>query len=174
MKRLHLCTLIFIVATIFSFVLAVTLISGCSLDSTVKVETGDYVPLDTGSIHEMPAAELIIVMRIDRENNGMELLLKNGSVISQSFAARPKQDWPSGCPANFRSTRMEILDIEVSELVMGDTTIKKPILVRNCPGDPERVILREDGQIGGAGTACAQNDKCIHFKPLPISSNTSR
>ena len=63
---------------------------------------------------------------------------------------------------------MEVLDLEINELTIGDVVIRNPILVRNCPDDPRRLILREYGQVGGAGTACSQDDTCIHFKPAKL------
>lgn len=165
MRKLYLFIIVLIATMVVSFGLTITLLNGCSFDRYVEVEDGDYVPVDTESIHDSPTADLIYGMHIDRENNSMKLMLEDGSIISSFFSARPKQDLPSGCPANLGSTKMEILDLEVRELAIGTIVINHPVLVRNCPDDPERVILREDGQIGGVGTACAQDDRCIHFKP---------
>jgi len=157
-KKLHIFVLVSIVA------LTIVALTGCSIDRWVEVEGGDYVPVDTESVHAFSAADLINSMHIDRENNGIKLILADGSTITNSFSARPMQEWPSGCPANLGSTRMEVLDLELNKITIGNIVINEPILVRNCPDYPERVILREDGQIGGAATACAQNDTCIHFK----------
>jgi hypothetical protein len=157
-KKLHIFVLVSIVALTF-----VTL-TGCSMDRWMEVEGGDYMPVDTESVHASPAADLINSIHIDRENNSIKLMLADGSIITNSFSVRPKQEWPSGCPANLGSTRMEVLDLELNKITIGNIVINDPILVRNCPDNPERVILREDGQIGGAGTACAQNVTCIHFK----------
>lgn len=146
-------------------VLTFALTAGCSMDRWVEVRSGDYIPVDNESIYDSPATGMVDSMQIDRQNNTMKLVLTDGSIISSALSARPKEDWPSGCPANLGSTRMEVLDLDVNEIAIGDIVIDSPILVRNCPDDPERVILREDGQIGGAGTACAHDDDCIHFKP---------
>ena len=157
-KKLHVFTLTLVVILTFS------LLTGCSMDRWVEVEGGDYVPADTDSVHTSPAADLINSMHIDRENNSIKLILTDGSTITNSFSMRPKQEWPSGCPANLGSTRMEVLDLELNKITIENIVINDPILVRNCPDNPKRVILREDGQSGGAGTACAQNVTCIHFK----------
>ena len=93
------------------------------------------------------------------------LLLEDETTISNSYTVRPRQDWPSGCPANLGSTKMEILDLNVNAITIGKTVIHEPIIVRNCPDEPERVILRENGQLSGTGTACAQNSACVHFMP---------
>jgi hypothetical protein len=58
---------------------------------------------------------------------------------------------------------MEVLDIQSSNLSIAGMTFNNPILVRNCPPDPNTLILREDGTIGGGGSACAWPDKDIHF-----------
>lgn len=154
------------VITAFIVILAVSFTSfGCLSDRWVEVEGGDYVPLDTPDINDSPAAGLVSSMYIDRNTNTLELKLQNGLIIKQSFSARQKQDWPSGCPTNIGSTKMEVLDLEDKELVIGDITIHNPVLVRNCPEDPVRVILREDGQIGDAGTAFSEDAISIRFKP---------
>ncbi len=117
---------------------------------------------------------LIESMNVDRNKNTVEIHLKNGSVINESFTARPEQDWPSGCPANLGSTKMEVLGLDVDKLVIGSLINNSPVLVRNCPRSPEKVFLREDGQIGGSGTACSGTETCIHFQPgSPIDSNPS-
>ena len=170
MRRLLLFMIILITTTIVSFGLTITLLDGCSFDRYVKVEAGEYFPVETGSFHDSPAVSLISSLQIDREDNTMELGLVNGSIISSALSARSKQDWPSGCPANLGSTRMEVVDLEINELTIGDVVIRNPILVRNCPDDPQRLILREDGQIGGDGTACSQDDTCIHFKPANLAN----
>lgn len=146
-------------------VIFVTIFSGCSFDRWVEVADGDYIPIAESSSHDDTATRLIERMIVNRENNAIAIILKDGSVISTYFTARPKQDWPSGCPANIGSTRMEVLDLDVDELAIGFTVIENPVLVRNCPRNPYRVALREDGEIGGGGTACAGNNRCIHFKP---------
>jgi len=142
----------------------VLILTGCSFDRWVEVNEGDYIPVDVGKAHDGLTANPVKSMTIDRENNTMKLAMEDGSIISESFTARPRQDWPSGCPANLGSTRMEVLDLDVNVLTIGQVVFGNPILVRTCPRNPEVVILREDGQIGGSGTACAGNNKCIHLK----------
>ncbi|MDD5038070.1 MAG: hypothetical protein PHN78_01970 [Dehalococcoidales bacterium] len=155
-----------------TLVLLVAVLSGCSFDRWVEVTEGNYIPIEISEIHKDTGSHLIESMNIDRKKNRVEIRFKNDSVIDESFTARPRQTWPSGCPANLGSTRMEVLDIDVDKLVIGSLIINNPILVRNCPGIPEKVFLREDGQIGGSGTACSGTETCIHFQPgSPIDSN---
>jgi hypothetical protein len=98
---------------------------------------------------------------VDREHETGWLMFDDGSVRVVSLAPRPRQAWPAGCPANLGSTRMEVLELGADELVLGSTTLDRPILVRDCPPDPEQVVLREDGEIGGAGTACSGAQACM-------------
>ena len=142
-----------------------TIFAGCSFDRYVEITEGEYVPFDTGTAyHDNSGTRLIESMIVDRKNKTLEIHLTDDTVIRASIVSRLKKEWPSGCPANIGSTRMEVLNVEVDRLAIGQILLNNPVLVRDCPQKPERVILREDGQIGGSGTACAGNDKCFHFK----------
>lgn len=155
--------IVFSVAMLVLVVVAV-FTPGCSFDSWVEINEGDYLTANPGEAHEDPVSSLVKSMTIDRKNNTIRLIIEDSSVISESLITRSRQDWPSGCPANLGSTRMEVLDINVSELTIGELVFSNPVLVRNCPSEPELVLLREDGNIGGGGVACANTVKCIHFK----------
>lgn len=153
-----------------TFTIITTTLAGCSFDKSVKVAEGDYIPVNVEIRgHDDSGINLIRSITVDRDRNTVEVRLKDGDVINVIFTARPKEEWPSGCPTNIGSTKTEVLDLDVDELAIGHIIFKSPVLVRNCPQDPERVILREDGQMGGSGTACAGNDRCIHFKPSTLS-----
>lgn len=111
------------------------------------------------------AGQAIRGLGIDRDTRVAVFTLADGSEIIASFASRDRAGWPSGCPANIGSTRMEVLDIEEESLTIGAITFGDPILVRDCPPDPVQVILRSDGAIGGAGRDCAHPNGCISFRP---------
>ena len=159
------------IPTIFGVValaLAVILVAsaGCSFDRFVEVTEGTYLPVDTGTaFHDGSGIDLIESITVDRHNGTLKIRLKDGGVIDSTFVSRPESEWPSGCPANLGSTKMEVLNLGVDKLGIGRIVLENPVLVRDCPRNPARVVLREDGQIGGAGTACAGNDICIHFRP---------
>ena len=156
--------LIFGILTL-AFTIVLTIFSGCSFDKYVEVTEGKYIPVNTGTAnHDDSGIRLIESMTVDRQNETLEIHLTDGTVIDSAFISRLKEEWPSGCPANIGSTKMEVLDLEVDELAIGHILLNNPVLVRDCPQNPERVVLREDGQIGGSGTACAGNDRCFHFK----------
>jgi len=84
---------------------------------------------------------------VDRDGSLMVLTLIDGSEIAASFVPRDRIEWPAGCPTNIHSTRMEVLDIVEDPLTIGATSLSRPILVRDCPSDPVRIVLREDGTV---------------------------
>jgi hypothetical protein len=151
----------FTVGVLIAVVLSTPL--GCSTDRWIEVEPGEYTAVDIHSESNGPIIGGIETLVVERESNTITIKLEDGSQLVAIFESREKQDWPAGCPSNIGSTRMEVLDIQSSNLSIGGMTFNNPILVRNCPPDPNTVILREDGTIGGAGSACAWPDSDIHF-----------
>ena len=113
----------------------------------------------------MPIAREIQALAVDRDEGVMVLTLVDGSEIAASLVPRDRSEWPAGCPANIQSTRMQVLEIAPDPLAIGATSLSRPILVRDCPPNPARIVLREDGAIGGAGTACPYPEPCIVFAP---------
>ncbi len=150
--------------------LAAVLLAGCSMYRWAKVDPGGYVVLRGGVAADTAAVQRIQKLRIDRDQRMMVLTLVDGSEIASSFVPRDRRAWPSGCPSNLNATRMEVLEIAEDPLTIGATTFSHPILVRDCPPDPVRLVLREDGAIGGAGTAWANLEPCIYFAPGSTAS----
>jgi hypothetical protein len=153
------------VAAITALVLVGVLIAGCSLDRWVEVESGEYVVLAEPGMPQAAAAREIKSLQIDQETRQVVFKLVDGSEIATSFVPRERSAWPSGCPTNIQSTRMEVLDVETDPLILGATALDRPILVRDCPREPVRLVLRSDGAIGGASTACPYPEPCIYFAP---------
>jgi hypothetical protein len=154
---------------VFGLILATSWLVGCSLDRSINVEPGGYiVGAGRGAYHQL-ASEVIRHLEIDRDRNLVVLSLADGSEISTAFSPRQPADWPEGCPTNIYTYQMEVLEIEQSRLMIGEVAMDNPVLVRDCPPEPEQVVLREDGDIGNArgasGTACSWTDTCISFKP---------
>jgi hypothetical protein len=143
-------------AIILMMVILSAILSGCVLNRWLPFESGVYKPLPNA------AAGSIMSIEVDRENHLAMFHLADGSRIIVSFSSRARKDWPSGCPTNIGSTHMEVLDIVEKSLSIAGLTFTDPILVRDCPSDPERIALREDGLVGG-GNACAGLDKCLSF-----------
>jgi hypothetical protein len=154
-----------VAVAIAALALVAVLLTGCSMDRWAGVEPGEYAILHDGAAPNMAAAREIQRLDIDRDEGLMVLTLVDGSQIVASFVPRDREAWPAGCPSNINSTRMEVLDIEQDPLTIGGATLNHPILVRDCPPDPARVVLREDGAIGGGGTACPHPEPCIYFAP---------
>ncbi|MGD8473463.1 MAG: hypothetical protein PVH59_05025 [Anaerolineae bacterium] len=154
-----------VAAAMVALVVAAVLLGGCSLDRWVEVEPGAYTVVLGGAASAMPVAREIQGLAIDRDEGVMVLTLVDGSEIAASLASRDRSEWPAGCPANIQSTRMEVLEIAPDPLAIGGTSLSQPILVRDCPPEPARIVLREDGAIGGAGTACLYPEPCMVFAP---------
>jgi hypothetical protein len=153
------------VGVVLAALVAGALLAGCSMDRWVEVEDGEYAVVrelgDTNgaAVREVPRLE------IDREAGQMVFTLVDGSRITVSFVARDRAAWPAGCPTNIQSTRMEVLEIAADPLSLGSTEFRQPVLVRDCPRKPVRLVLREDGKMGGAGTACPYGEICLYFAP---------
>jgi hypothetical protein len=137
--------------------------SGCSLDQWVGVTAGPYVPARNGTA-AAPLSEIQTVF-VDRDNSTVWFWLVDGALTTMSFTPRAPREWPDGCPTNLYSTRMEVLEIGQHSLALPSLTIERPVLARNCPRDPVVVVLRNDGKIGGGGTACYSADQCVRFVP---------
>jgi hypothetical protein len=159
-----------VAVAMMALALAAVLLAGCSMDRWAKVETGEYTVVHDGAAATMTVAPQIQRLDIDRDGGLMVLTLVDGSEIIASFVPRDRTEWPAGCPTNIHSTRMEVLDIVQDPLTIGATSLSRPILVRNCPPDPARIVLREDGAIGGGGTACPYPEPCIYFAPTSTAS----
>jgi hypothetical protein len=159
-----------VVALITALVLVGLGLSGCSMSRWAKVDPGEYVALPGGLAAGSTAEQAIQKLKVDRDSRLMVLTLVDGSEIVTSFVSRDRRDWPSGCPSNLNATRMEVLEITEDPLNLGSTTFNHPILVRDCPPDPVRIVLREDGAIGGVGNARPNLEPCIYFAPGTTAS----
>jgi hypothetical protein len=151
-----------ILLIITAAVLVGTILTGCSLNRWFEVEPGEYVFIQArGGLGQLVYGEIRQLV-IDRDERLASFSLVDGTEIVTSFTPRKRAEWPSGCPSNI-PTRMEILDLEGDTLTIGSITFVNPVLVRDCPRNPERVVLREDGDIGGGGSACQIQDRCLIF-----------
>ena len=157
--------MISVVVLVTTLALAGVLLSACSIDSWVEVEPGEYAILQGGLATDRAAGHGIETLRIDRDARQVVLTQVEGSQIVDSFVPRDRSEWPSGCPSNINSTRMEVLDIAGDSLTVGAVIFNHPVLVRDCPSDPVRIVLRGDGAIGGGGGACPYPEPCIYFAP---------
>jgi hypothetical protein len=153
-----------------SLVLAGIVVTGCSMDRWVKVEPGVYAIVRELGSTDTAAVREVRRLEVDRDGELIVFTLVNGSQVASSFLSRDRAEWPAGCPTNIQSTRMEVLDIAEDPLSLGSTVFHHPVLVRDCPRNPVRLVLREDGEMGGGGTACPYGEKCLYFAPESTDS----
>lgn len=135
---------------------------GCGSDRWVEVAAGEYTSVrGIGMPNDASAIEMV---RIDRENQIAWLAFTDGSQVIVRFTSRERGAWPAGCPTNIYSTHMEVLELETEALTIASTTFEDPVLVRNCSPEPEEIVMRRDGEIGGGGNACIGTAECIFFE----------
>jgi hypothetical protein len=145
---------------------------GCSTDRWVEVAAGEYAPVP-GAPASGPSSATEAV-RVDRDNQTAWFLLGDGSLVLVPFASLPRADWPAGCPTNIHSTHIEVLELKTETLTIGSTTFHRPVLIRDCPPDPEEIVLLSSGDIGVHGTACGRPGECISFEKAPAAISLPR
>jgi len=131
-------------------------------DRWACVGAGEYTAIaSTGAAHG-DASQCIEKLCIDRAAATATFTLVDGSQIRTQFVSRSRSTWPRGCPSNLRSTRMEVLELQSKALIAGPRAYRHPVLIRDCPKGPPRVVLRSDGAMGG-GVACLGASSCVVF-----------
>lgn len=144
-------------------------LAGCSGAKWIAVEPGVYNVISCRDEAGDVALQTVRKLDIDRGERLIVITIADGPAIRASFVPRARAEWASGCPTNLYTHRMEVLGIERDELDVGPITLTNPVLVRDCPPDPARVVLREDGDIGNAGgsagSACSGTRSCVCFEP---------
>jgi hypothetical protein len=143
------------------------LLTGCIGQPRLEVASGDYTQVRGTDGASNAAASAIRNLHIDRAASLATLTMNDGSVITLPLEARDRSQWPEGCPTNIYSHYMEVLDIAEPELTIASMTLHSPVLVRDCPGEPERIVLRADGEIGGGGGAVT--DSSLIFSRIVAS-----
>ena len=144
-------------------------LSGCSMTRWLKVAPGEYVVTRCPGESCGGSSRAVQRLRVDGDDDVAVFTLTDGSEITSALTRRERAYWPSGCPTTVLDHFMEVLDVaepDMLEALVGSATV---VLVRDCPRDPVRVVLRADGDIGNArgsaGTACSWTDSCICFAP---------
>lgn len=143
----------------------IILVSGCSLDRSLAIDAGSYAAESPGQEIKSPFPGQVLGLEVDRQEELVTVLLRSGQRIQIPFVARDRRDWPTGCPGNIYSQRMEVFDLELDDRAAEILELDSPILVRNCPADPYRLVLRQDGELGGSSTACPFPEVCRYFQP---------
>ena len=142
-------------------ILALALTAGCERHRWLEIRPGAYTQIRGADNVSRGAARGLQSLTIDRRASTVILNLADGSLTALPFVARDRADWPSGCPTNLFHHYMEVLDLDADVVSIGDLKLHNPILVSDCPTEPEKLVLREEGQIGVAGSAI--NETCLIF-----------
>ncbi len=143
--------------------------AGCSLDRYLPIKGGYYAAAKSGTSdgrHPSPWIEGLIV---DYRGKVVTLYLRKGDPVEVPFSVRERDAWPTGCPSNLYSQHMEVVDLQVNREEAEILGLEDPILARNCPESPPRLVLREDGEMGGSSTACPYPVSCLYFLPAEPS-----
>ncbi len=139
-------------------------LAGCVKHRWLVVEPGEYTRVRGTDEASRAVAGHIRSLSVDREATTATITLHDGSTIPLTLAPRERSAWPEGCPTNIVIHHMEVLDVEESNLSIASRTFQEPVLVRNCPSVPREIILREEGPVGGTGSACP--DSCLVFNQV--------
>lgn len=140
------------------------LAAGCSDRS--EIEGGNYEAYEvSGHDSAEQAAILATQLNVDRDSDTATFTLDDGSQIVTSWTTRDRSDWPTGCPTNYSSTKMEILDLDEDVIMIQSLAFTSPVLVASCPGGSTDVVLTEDvGSANLGGVPCDPGtDICLWF-----------
>lgn len=146
-------------------VIMVLISAGCSLDRYLPIDSGYYVVQQSREREVGHPPPWIQAVEIDRDRKEVILTLRKGDPVQVPYLPREQTDWPAGCPGNLFSQHMEVFDLQVNEEQASALVLEDPILVRNCPGTPYQLVLREEGELGGPFTACPYPEDCLYFYP---------
>jgi hypothetical protein len=143
--------------------------TGCAADRYLRIDPGQYTARDLGEVEPGHPPPWIQGLEVDRERSEVVIFLRKGSPLHLAFTTRKEDKWPAGCPGNLYSQRMEVIDLQVTAEQASALGLLDPILARDCPGTPYRLVLREDGELGGAVSACPGSVSCQFFLPAGSS-----
>jgi len=141
--------------------------SGCLPDRKLPLRSGSYQTAAVRRGESMDHEERVVGLDLYFETRTVHFVLDSGKSFPVPFSTRDPSRWPSGCPGNLFSYKMEVLDLEETGFVPDFLALEDPILVRSCPGDPYQLVLRSDGAVGGPSSACSHPEPCLIFGPSP-------
>lgn len=148
-------------ARLLLVVALVGVVSGCERQRWRAAEPGRYTQIRGSDDVSNDAARELHSLTVYRRTNDLLLIFADGSEQVVSFTTRQREAWPAGCPTNLVQHRMEVLDLTIDTITIGDWSVDHPILVRNCPGEPEELVLCEEAPVGGGGSAVRES--CLFF-----------
>lgn len=141
--------------------------AGCSLDRYLPIGSGYYAVQQSEEGEAGHPPPWIEGLEVNRGGQEVTIYLRKGDPVHVPYSAREQAAWPAGCPGGLYSQRMEVLDLYLDQEDTGLLGLEVPILVRNCPENPYRLVLREEGELGGPFTACPYPEDCLYFYPSP-------
>lgn len=137
--------------------------SACSADKYLSIDPGSYSVQDNRNQLAGAPGPFVQGIVVDPDTQQLTVILRKGEPLQIPYTPRDRSEWPSGCPGNLYSQRMEVFDLQAAGEALSILDLSDPVLVRNCPDEPYQLILREDGEIGGSVTACPAEIECLRF-----------
>jgi len=142
--------------------------AGCSLAPHLRIDSGYYQVVKQAENDSLQAPMFIEALQVQRDKGVVVFILRKGKDLTVPFTTMGINQWPAGCPGNLFSQKMEVLDLHVGAKAAEVLPFDQPVLVRDCPQEPYRLVLRAEGEMGGASTACPHPEPCLFFKLSPI------
>lgn len=83
----------------------------------------------------------------------------DGKPVARKVTAWPEDRWPNLCPHGTRALKSEVFDLGPDPLVLGKTTIAKPLLVSDCLGGAALDLKSADASGEPRGPAVFRFDR---------------
>lgn len=135
-------------------------------DDTALIESGTWLLTDSWQdgeqLDEATAPSGSMVVDVDAGTveirNGVDTLL---AVVD--LVPRDEDEWPTDCPTNFSSTRMEVADLDLDEVDLGGLVIVAPAIQADCPtGDRLTLFAADTDRLGLS--VCAESSACAVYE----------
>ncbi|MCK6503436.1 hypothetical protein L6R53_08575 [Myxococcota bacterium] len=133
---------------------------------TVRIASGTWLlaeALQDGAQLD-PASAPTGSMVVDAEDGTVELRNGDDTLLAVvDLVPRDEDEWPTDCPTNFGSTRMEVADLDLDEVDLGGLVIAAPAIQADCPtGDRLHLFAADTDRLGLA--VCAESSACAVYE----------
>jgi hypothetical protein len=146
--------------------IALSLLALTACSDPARISSGTWTLVEAwqdGSLLDeavRPAGSL----QVDARAGTVELLDGAGEPIaSTTLIRRPTADWPSDCPTNVSSTRMEVADLDLDEVDLGGLRIVAPALMAQCPDGDALTLFADDSAAQGL-SVCFESSACASYR----------
>jgi hypothetical protein len=149
-------------------VLVTVALSGCGIRDTSAVESGTYVAVDASlgdGITDEPLLD--VVLEVDRDGGTATLTDTEDGTVAFDLVELDRDLWPTDCPTNFSSVRVELVLLDVDSVMLSDTTFNDPALIAGCGMDgaePHVTLTHASDETNGARASCGMLP-CLGFEP---------